>query len=183
MKKIILIAIASFTLIQCAKEETPFLIKNNNIGQIQKNYTLKQIDSVFKNDSIVKQVNGDGFTGNYSDIEVYEKGGKHLLSLSPKDIYDSNTKINIVTLRDNRYQTEKGIGITSTFKDFKDNYEVLKIDRILNNINIEFKNHDFYITISIDELPSSYKFDYTRTIDIISIPDNAKIKNMRLDWF
>ncbi len=183
MKKILLLALTTLTFNQCSKKENNFLIQKNTLGQIQKNFTLKQIDSVFKNDSIVKQVDGDAFTGNFSDIEVYEKGGVHLLSLSPVDATDSNTKINIVTLRDARYKTEKGIGLTNVFKDFKDNYEVSKVDRILNNINIEFKDQDFYITISIDQLPSEYKYDYNRTIEIVSIPDNAKIKNMRLDWF
>ena len=183
MKKTILITLASIAFIQCSKKEDPFLIQQDKIGALQKEFTMKQIDSVFANDSIIKHVNGDGFTGNYSDIEVYEKGGKHLLSLSPSDATDSNSTINIVTIRDNRYQTDKNINLNSTFKDFKTHYEVLKIDRILNNINIEFKNQDFYITIAIDELPGDYKFDYSRTIDVASIPDEAKIKSMRLDWF
>jgi len=183
MKKIILIAFASISFIQCSKKEDPFLIQKDSIGILQKNYTIKQIDSVFANDSIVKHVAGDEFTGNSSDIKVYEKGGVHLLSLSPSESLDKNAKINIVTIHDTRYKTDKDVSLTSTFKDFKTHYEVLKIDRILNNINIEFKNQDFYITIAIDELPSAYKFDYTRTIDVASIPDTAKIKSMRLDWF
>jgi len=183
MKKTILIALASISLIQCAKKEDPFLIQKNKIGVLQKEFTIKQIDSVFANDSIVKHVAGDEFTGNSTDIEVYEKGGAHLLSLSPSESLDKNATINIVTLRDSRFKTDKNISLESTFKDFKANYEVLKIDRILNNINVEFKNQDFYITIAIDQLPSAYKFDYSRTIDVASIPDNAKIKSMRLDWF
>ena len=183
MKKTLLITIASFTLIQCAKKEDPFLIQKDKIGILQKKYTITQIDSVFANDSIVKHVAGDEFTGNSTDIEVYEKGGKHLLSLSPSESFDKNATINIVTLRDSRFKTDKNVSLTSTFKDFKAHYEVLKIDRILNNINVEFKNQDFYITIAIDQLPSAYKFDYSRTIDVTSIPDDAKIKSMRLDWF
>jgi len=183
MKKIILIALTSISFIQCSKKETPFLIQKDSIGVLQKNYTIKQIDSVFANDSIVKHVAGDEFTGNSSDIKIYEKGGAHLLSLSPSESLDENAKINIVTIHDARYKTADNISLASTFKDFKTHYEVLKIDRILNSINIEFKNQDFYITIAIDELPSAYKFDYSRTIDVASIPDAAKIKSMRLDWF
>jgi hypothetical protein len=183
MKKTILIALASFTLIQCAKKEDPFLIQKDRIGILKKEYTIKQIDSVFANDSIVKHVAGDEFTGNSTDIKVYEKGGAHLLSLSPSESLDKNAKINIVTIHDVRYKTDKNVSLTSTFKDFKTHYEVLRIDRILNNINVEFKNQDFYITIAIDQLPSAYKFDYTRTIEVASIPDTAKIKSLRLDWF
>lgn len=183
MKKTILIALASIALMQCAKKQDPFLIQKDKIGVLQKDFTVKQIDSIFANDSIVKHVAGDEFTGNSTDIEIYEKGGAHLLSLSPTESLDKNATINIVTLRDSRFKTDKNISLNSSFKDFKANYEVLKIDRILNNINVEFKNQDFYITIGIDQLPGEYKFDYSRTIDVTSIPDDAKIKNMRLDWF
>ncbi|MGB0896540.1 MAG: hypothetical protein ACPGU9_04995 [Flavobacteriaceae bacterium] len=182
MKKVLLIALASFTLIQCSKDEDRFLIQKDQIGILKKSYTLKQIDSVFKNDSVVKQNSKNPLLNRNTDIEVYEKGGAHLLSLSPDNSSESST-INIVTIRDDRFKTAKNVGLMSTFKDFKNNYEVSKIDRILNNINVEFKNEDFYITISVDELPSQYKFDYSTTIETASIPDNAKIKDLRLDWF
>lgn len=183
MKKIILIAIASIGFIQCGKKADPFLIQKNKIGVLERAYTVKQIDSVFTNDSIVKRVAGDEFAGSSTDIEVFEKGGKHLLSLSPSESLDTNSKINIVTINDERFKTDKGIGLNSTFKDFTTHYEVSKIDRLLNNINIEFKNQDFYITISVDELPAAYKFDHSKTIELTSIPGEAKIKSLRLDWF
>lgn len=183
MKRIFLLVIASLTLIQCAKKADPFLIQKDKIGILERAYTIKQIDSVFTNDSIVKRVAGDEFSGSSTDIEVYEKGGKHLLSLSPSEALDDNAKINIVTINDERFKTNKGVGLNSTFKDYTTHYEVSKIDRILNNINIEFKGQDFYITISIDELPGAYKYDFSKTIEAASIPDKAKIKSLRLDWF
>lgn len=182
MKKILVIAIASLAFIQCSKEQDRFLIQKDQIGILKREHNIKQIDSVFKYDSVVRHSAQQGFVSRNTDIEIYEKGGKHLLSLSPSST-DNNSNINIVTIRDTRFKTAKNISTKSTFKDFKDNYEVSKIDRILNNINVEFKNEDFYITISVDQLPSQYKFDYTTTIDVASIPDDAKIKNMRLDWF
>jgi len=178
MKKIILIAIASFALVQCAKKENPFLIENGKIGNLKKEFTLTQIDSVFAKDSIVKPVTDDEFTGNINDIEIFEKGGKHLLSLSPND----DKTINIVTLHDVRYQTEKGISLNSTFKDFRTHYEVSKINRMLNNIIIEFKNQEFYITVDVNQLPSEYQFDYNARVEAVSIPDTAKIKSLQLDW-
>lgn len=183
MKKLFILTLASLAFIQCGKKADPFLIQKDKIGVLEKVYTLKQIDSIFANDSIVKRVAGDEFAGINNDIEVYEKGGQHLLSLSPSEPLDDNATINIVTINDERFKTDKGIGLNSTFKDFTNHYEVSKIDRILNNINIEFKNQDFYITISVDELPGAYKFDLTKTVELASIPDEAKIKSLRLDWF
>lgn len=183
MKKTLILSIISLTLLQCTKKAEPFLIQKDKIGVLEKTYTVKQIDSVFSKDSIVKRVAGDEFAGRNSDIEIYEKNGKHLLSLSPSESLDSNATITIVTINDERYKTDKGIGLKSTFKDFTTHYEVSKIDRILNNINIEFKDQDFYITISIDELPGAYKYDFSKTVEVASIPDKATIKSLRLDWF
>ena len=109
MKKTLLIAFSSIVFMQCTKKEDPFLIQKDNIGVLQKEFTIKQIDSVFANDSIVKHVAGDEFTGNYTDIEVYEKGGAHLLSLSPSESLDKNATINIVTIHDVRYKTDKNV--------------------------------------------------------------------------
>ncbi len=178
MKKIIIITIASFALLQCTKKENPFLLENGKVGNLKKGFTLTQIDSVFAKDSIVKPVTDDEFTGNINDIEIYEKGGKHLLSLSPND----NKTISIITLHDNRYQTKGGVGLNNTFKDFRAHYTVSKIDRMLNNIIIDFKDQDFYITIDIKELPSEYWFDFDTKIEVASIPGTAKIKNIQLDW-
>lgn len=142
MKKVLLIALASFTFIQCSKEQDRFLIQKDQIGVLKRNFNIKQIDSVFANDSVVKHVAGDGFINRNTDVEIYEKGGAHLLSLTPSETSD-DAKISIVTIRDERFKTAKNISSKSTFKEFKDNYEVSKIDRILNNINVEFKNEDF----------------------------------------
>lgn len=179
MKKIILLAIAAVSFLQCSKKEDPFLIQKDKIGVLARDYTLKQIDSVFTNDSIVKRTTDDAFTGNTDDIEVFEKGGKHLLSLSPND----ESTINIVTIHDSRFHTDKGINTKSTFKEYRTNYKVSKIDRILNNINVEFENQDFYITIDVNQLPGEYQFDYSVSIEEVSIPDGAKIKSLQLDWF
>jgi len=73
MKKTILLIATAFTLVQCAKKENPFLIEKGKIGSLQKEFTLKQVDSVFAKDSIVKPVTDDEFTGNINDIEIYQK--------------------------------------------------------------------------------------------------------------
>ncbi len=177
-KKKILLTITAFVLLQCTKKENSFLIENEKIGYFKKEFTIKQIDSVFANDSIVKPITDDEFVGNINDIEIFEKGGKHLLSLSPND----QKTINFVTIQDNRYKTDKGIGLNSTFKDFKTHYEVSKIDRMLNNIIIEFKKQNFYITIDVNQLPSEYQFNFNIKIEETSIPDAAKIKSLQLDW-
>src|SRR5690606_40241675 len=65
-------------------------------------------------------------TGN-TRIEVYEKGGKHLLSLTPTT--DSVPGIGTIQVMDPRYLTKNGIGLKSRFKDIERNYEIRKIGR------------------------------------------------------
>ena len=179
MRKIFIIGLFSIGFIQCSKKADPFLIQKDKIGLLERGYNLDQIDSVFVNDSLVKPTTINQFSGKKDDVRLYEKGGKLLLSLSPSE----DSKINIVTIHDERFKTDKGVGIGSKFIDYTKHYKVSKIDRLINNINIEFKNQDFYITISIDELPSTFKYDLSKTIEEFNIPDVAKIKSLRLDWF
>ena len=184
MKKTLFIAVIALFMIQCGKKADPFLIDIAKIGVLEKHHTVKQIDSIFANDSIVKRVAGDEFVSlSNDDLELYEKGGKHLLSLTPSEALDDNATITIVTIRDDRFKTAKGVGVNSTFKDFTTHYEVAKIERFLNNIIVEFKNQEFYVTIDIDQLPSQYEYDLSAKIEEASIPGTAKIKTLRLDWF
>ncbi len=183
MKKIIYTLLVSATFLQCTKKDNPFLIQKTQIGSFQKEFTVKQIDSVFANDSIVKHVAGDEFIGNVSDIEIYQKGGEHLLTLSPTEAFDDNSKINFIRINSKRYATAQKTGLSSTFKDFKDKYTISKVDRILNSITVTFQDQNFYITISVDELSSEYKYNYNAVITAASIPSTAKVKSLQLDWF
>ena len=65
------------------KEKDPFLVEKHNIGFLTDSTQVKDLESVFQNDSIVKFVGGDEFTGNINNIDIYDKAGNHLLALTP----------------------------------------------------------------------------------------------------
>jgi hypothetical protein len=69
----------------------------------------------------------------------------------------------------------------STFKDIKAHYTIKKVVTSMNNVVIFLKDSDLYFTISKEELPADLRFG-TTNIDVVQIPDQAKIKYMMVGW-
>lgn len=183
MKKTILLLVIIVSIFtSCEKEINPFLISKQNIGHLTDSTQVKDLESVFINDSIVKFVSGDEFTGNVNDLEIYEKGGKLLLVLSPSQALDSTSTIKTVKVVDPRFVTVKGLSPNSTFKDINTNYKISNIQNSLRNIIISVNEINAYFTIDKNELPANMRFDMNLKIEAIQIPEEAKIKNFYLYW-
>ncbi|GAB4161826.1 MAG: hypothetical protein Tsb0033_19870 [Winogradskyella sp.] len=178
------ILIVIMLITSCSKEKPvdPFLIKKHHIGLLTDSTTVKELDAVFSNDSVVRYVAGDEFTGSVNIIEIFDKSGKKLLDLSPKEALDSTSVISSVRINDERYRTEKNISLLSTFKDIKDNYKISKIDNLINTVVVSVNEINASFTIDKKELPSSLRFDMDATIDPIQIPEKAKIKYFMIHW-
>jgi len=171
-------------IVSCAKDTAPnpFLIKKHHIGLLTDSTQVKELDAIFSNDSVVRYIAGDEFTGAVNTIEIFEKGGKKLLDLSPKEALDSTSVISSVRIFDERYKTEKNISKLSTFKDIKEAYKISKIDNLINSIMVSMNDINASFTIDKKELPGSLRFDMNATIDAIQIPEKAKIKFFMLHW-
>lgn len=178
------IIIASIFITSCSNDKPvdPFLVKKHNIGLLTDSTTVRELDTIFKNDSIVRYVAGDEFAGSVNVIEIFDKSGKKLLDLYPKEALDSTSVISSVRIKDERYRTEKNISILSTFKDINDNYKISKIDNLINTVVISVNEINTSFAIDKKELPSSLRFDMNATIDAIQIPEKAKIKYFMIHW-
>lgn len=178
------IVIATVFITSCSNDKLvdPFLVKKYNIGLLTDSTTVKDLDVVFSNDSVVKYVSGDEFAGTVNIIEIFDKSGKKLLDLSPKEALDSTSVISSVRINDERYRTEKNISKLSTFKDIKDNYKISKVDNLINTIVVSVNEINASFTIDKKELPSSLRFNMNATIDPIQIPEKAKIKYFMIHW-
>ncbi|WP_276390488.1 hypothetical protein [Eudoraea chungangensis] len=183
MKKIqiLFILALSLTLLFCKKEkDTTFLINKERVGKLLRTSKATEIDSIFQGDSIVREETQIAIGSFPPRFNIYEKGGKHLLTLTPNK--DSLATIGLVRVYDNRYLTEEGIGLLSTFSDIKKSYEIKKIVTSLNNVVIFIENKDFYFTIDKEELPASLRYDTSLNIEAVQIPDVAKIKYLMVGW-
>lgn len=178
------ILICSLLLTSCTKDKAPnpFAVAKTHIGLLTDSTQVKELDAIFSNDSVVRYIAGDEFIGSVNTIEIFEKGGKKLLDLSPKEALDSTSVISSVRIFDERYKTEKNISMLSTFKDIKDSYKISRVNNLINVIVVSVNEINASFTIDKKELPASMRFDMDMTIDPIQIPEKAKIKFFMIHW-
>ena len=183
MHKLILsLIIVTFLVTSCKKEQNPFEISSQHIGLLTDSTQVKDLKSVYINDSIVKFIGGDEFTGNINNIEIFEKGGKKLLTLTPRQALDSTSTIASIRILDERYKTDKNITAISTFKTIKDSYKISRISNLINSIVIAVDEINANFTIDKKELPANLRFDMDLKFEPTHIPDNAKVKYFFISW-
>ncbi|HXJ99291.1 MAG TPA: hypothetical protein VNJ50_10615 [Gelidibacter sp.] len=181
-KSLTYIAIGSLLLSGCGKNQDPFLIQKQNIGNLTDSTQVKDLKLIFEKDSVADYNGADEFTRSINNIDIFDKNGKALLTLSPDRIADSTAIVTSVRILDPRYKTEKGISIKSTFKDIDNAYTVTKIDNLINSIVVSVKEINASFTIDKAELPSNLRFDRSLNIETSQIPDNAKVKYFFVHW-
>ncbi|MGB3590103.1 MAG: hypothetical protein WBA16_00320 [Nonlabens sp.] len=183
MKKILGLLVLVITAASCSESvDQRFVWGNDQVGLINKETKIFELDSLFKNDSIINPIKGDEFGNGPNTIDIYEKGGKHLLSLTPKEALDSTSTIDYVLIKDDRYLTDKGIGLNSTFKQIAGAYEVSSVDNIIDDAMIRLKNQNFYFTISKETFPDEVRFDMEKAIELTMIPEEVTPEAIFVRW-
>ena len=168
--------------VSCNKEQNPFQISKQHIGLLTDSTQVKDIETIFSRDSVVKGIDTSEFTRNINDIDIFEKGGKKLLSISPRNAQDSTSYIQNVRIFDPRFKTDKNISVESTFKDIANNYKITRIDNLINTVVVSVTDINASFTIDKKELPANLRFDRNLKIEAIHIPDDAKIKFFFINW-
>ncbi|MEM7487022.1 MAG: hypothetical protein AAF348_17580 [Bacteroidota bacterium] len=181
MKRIILVfgVLNLLVFFGCKEKDTTFLISENSVGTLLHTTPIRDLETVFVQDSIVKDTLNLKIGTRTRKVKVFEKGGKHLLTLTPS--LDSIPTVENVRIFDVRYETEKGIGLNSTFGEIQQKYPIKKIVTTLKSIVVFPKASNLYFTIDKEELPANLRYG-TSTIEAVQIPDDAKIKYMMLGW-
>ncbi len=183
MKKQRIAALGAVLLVcfQCRETiDTNFLISNGQVGKLSRSSRVGELETIFAADSLVNSGSATSLGTGDTRIEIFEKGGKPLLLLTPAT--DSLERIENVRVIDPRYTTAEGISLKSTFKDIRETYPIRKIITSLNNVVILPKGKDFYFTISREELPASLRYNKDVEIEEVQIPDQARIKYLMVGW-
>lgn len=165
--------------ISCAEKDTTFLITENSIGPLQKSTALDELESIYSQDSVVRDTFRSNLGSKTGKVKVFEKGGKHLLTLTPNQ--DSIPGIENIRIFDARYTSDKGIGLESTFGDIRAQYAIKKIVTTLNSVVVFPKQSNLYFTIDKAELPESLRYT-SSSVEAVQIPDNAKVKYLMIGW-
>lgn len=180
-KALFTITLAATLLASCGQKEQKFQIKNDQIGPLHKGALINQVDSIFSNDSIVSQ-SKKGAEGYQNEVEVFDKEGKQLMVLSPDKNNNPESPITHIQITDARYQTNKGIGVKSTYKDIKKHYTVRKVETTFSSIIVFLQDSPIYISIDKDELPEDIRYDLNLKVEPTQIPDDAAIKLFMVSW-
>lgn len=181
-KSIVSLLLIALSLSSCKKDENPFLVSKNAIGFLSDSTQVKDLKKVFSNDSVVNYKGDSTFKIPMNLVEVYEKNGNLLLTLTPKKMSDSLSHITNIRIEDSRFKTEKGISNLSTFKEIQDAYKISKIDNLINSIVVSVNELNAQFAIDKTELPANLRYDMNLNIEVSQIPDNAKIKYFFINW-
>lgn len=183
MKKTWLLVLSlGFLLTQCAEKTDPFAIAPGSIGTLTKDAQIKQLDSIFAQDSLVKLNPVENALGTQGEVEIYDKSGNKLLLISPDDESDPNSRITNIQVFDGRYKTDKGLGPKSTFGDIKKNYSVAAVQNAINSVVVLLEDSDIYVTIDKKQLPENIRYNYSAKIEATQIPEDATFKYFMISW-
>ncbi|WP_075340652.1 hypothetical protein [Tenacibaculum agarivorans] len=180
--KIVLIVCVAVLCVQCSDDK--FTIAKGKVGQITKETTMQDLDKIFAKDSIVK-ILSEGAKGNYyfqddDEYQIFEKGGKHLLTVVPREQLDSTSTIKSIEIFDERFKTDNGLNIHSSFRDINTNNAISKIETSFSSATIFID--DLNATIAIDKEELGLKEFNMKKVSIEQIPDLAKMKSF-IVWF
>ena len=168
--------------------ENPYLIAKNKVGNLTNATKIYQLQSIFKNDSIVP-VLSEGFLENKAQYElqgadnyqIYEKSsGKHLLTITAENPSDSLSNILSVAIFDQRYKTQEGIGLDINFEQLSAKTYIRKIETSFNYVTLYLDAIGATMTLSKKDLKLSV-FDM-RAVQKQQIPALAKPQSFIL-WF
>lgn len=179
---IVLIA-CSLLIVSCG-DSGKFKIQKGKVGHLSLKTKVQELDKIFENDSIVKNLSegalGDNYFQDDDEYLVFEKGGKHILTIIPKEQLDAVSTIKSVEIHDARFQTETGISINSSFLDINANNNINRIETTLTSATLFLD--DLNATIAIDKEELGLKAFSFQKISLEQIPDLAKMKSF-IVWF
>lgn len=176
MKKLIAFLLLITLIVSCNKTDNTIAL--NKVGAITSKTTIKDLDKLFKNDSIVSRYS-EGDLGNKNayildnDTHlIYKKGGELLLSISPVNPLDSVSKIKSVTVFSNDYKTEYEVGLSSVFNQLNINHNIEKLEASFHLVTVFVQ--DINATLTMDKQALGIKAFKLGSIDKAQIPENSK---------
>ncbi|MGB1041758.1 MAG: hypothetical protein ACPGU6_00050 [Tenacibaculum sp.] len=176
------IALMSIVFVQCGNSK--YDIAKGKVGQLTTKTKVEEIEKIFENDSVVKVlsegIKGDNLFQEDDKYLVYEKGGKHLLTIVPQEQLDTKSTIKSIEFFDTRFKTKSGLNIGSSFQEIDANNTINKVESSLSSATLFID--DLNATIAIDKEDLGLKAFSTQKVTKAQIPDLAKIKSFTI-WF
>lgn len=175
--------VIALILIGCS-DHNKFVIEKGKVGDITTETSIKDLQTIFAKDSIVSTLSegalGDDYFQDDDKYKIFEKGGKHILTIVPKEQLDSTSTIKSVEIHDSRYHTKNNININSSFSDINANNSKIRVESTLRSVTLFLDEINATVAIDKEELGLS---DFsTQNVTLEQIPDLARMKSFVI-WF
>tara|TARA_B100000780_G_scaffold62442_1_gene40492 strand:+ start:373 stop:936 length:564 start_codon:yes stop_codon:yes gene_type:complete len=161
-----------------------FVIEKGKVGHLSAKTSILELSKIFKNDSIVSKLSegalGDNYFQDDDEYLIYSKEGKHLLTIVPKEQLDSTSTIKSIQVFDDRFKTNTGLNIRTTFSDIRANNNINKIESSFSSATLFID--ELNVTIAIDKQELGLKAFSNQKVTLEQIPDLAKTKSF-IVWF
>ena len=148
----ILVLLAVTIFFSCSNSEK-FSIEKGKVGYLNSSTLINELPNIFKNDSIVSNLSegalGDNYFQDDDEYLIYNKKGKHLLTIVPKEQLDSSSSIKSIQVFDDRFITKSGLNIRTTFSDIRANNTIDKIESSFSSATLFVD--EINVTIAIDK--------------------------------
>jgi len=184
--KRVTILLVAILCIQCAKEDQ-YLIEKGKVGAINNQTQILDLETIFKKDSIVStSQTADSteekklFSVVSDEYIIFSMKGKKMLEIVPEKINDSTSTIRSIQIFDPKFITDRGISLTSTFKDINEQYMVNNVETTLTSATLFID--ELNATIAIDKKELGLNSFSRDEVTLDQIPDLAKIKYFTI-WF
>ncbi|MFT4576482.1 MAG: hypothetical protein ACI9SJ_002383 [Flavobacteriaceae bacterium] len=181
--RLCIVCVVTLLCIQCGDGNT-FNISKGKVGKLTTVTTMLDIHKIFAKDSIVENLSegslGDNYFQDDDEYLIYEKGGNHLLTIVPKEQLDSTSTIKSIQIFDDRFKTNSGITLSSSFEDINLNNTITKVETSLSSATLFID--DLNVTIALDKEDLGLKNFSTQKVSLEQIPGLARVKSF-IVWF
>ena len=175
-------AILTISSVNKPTDKADFLVTENNVGVFKKGMSVKDVLDIIPKVQINKVVDKDDYENSYDDYQYFDTNKTHLLTLTPTIQDDIQSKINRILILDNRFKTNKNIGLGSTYADLKNNYKITDIEPDLEHIVLTIGELNAWFSINKKQLLDNWWDENKKQIDVSKIPDTATFDTFVIWW-
>lgn len=161
-----------------------YTISKGKVGKINSEIIVKQLDSIFILDSIVRRIGeGDYMFSGDDNYLIFDTQRNHLLTLTPRQQHNANETIETIEIISEKFSTKNGLTVNSNFEDLQKTHNISAIQNTINNIIVFVDEIDAYFIIDKNNLPIDLRLGTENKIKEINIPPNSKIKKFMIGWY
>ncbi|UFH46239.1 hypothetical protein LNP27_14085 [Flavobacterium galactosidilyticum] len=181
-RTLLFLALLTISCVNKQADKVDFLVTENNVGVFKKGMTVKEVLDIVPKVHIKKVVDKDDYENSYDDYQYFDTNKIHLLTLTPTVQDEIQSKINRILILDNRFKTNKNIGLGSTYADLKNNHKITDIAPDLEHIVLTVGELNARFSINKKQLLDNWWDESKKQIDISKIPDTATLDTFVIWW-